>query len=178
MRLTNQPGTMAASRDHADIPNIRRLHDYWQSLADGAVPERRELDPAAIKPLLPHICIVAFEQDPFRVYYRLSGTKVDDLNGFNLTGTYLDQLMATDTSGGAAHLQAYYQRCFDTGKPCFSAYSWPTRSGGHLKVNFAMFPLLVAGVVGQAIAIEDWEHSFEPIAEEVLPLAADKIRND
>lgn len=167
---------MAATQDHADIPSIQRLHAYWQSLAGGAVPDRAQLDPAAIKPLLPYICIVAFESDPFRVYYRLTGTKVDEFNGFNLTGTYLDQLIATDQSGGAAHLQAYYHRCWERGEPCFSAYSWPTKSGGHLEVKFAMFPLQVAGVTRQCIAIEDWEYSFEPIAEEVLSLAADRVR--
>ena len=167
---------MAVTQDHADIPNIQRLHAYWLSLAGGAVPERSQLDPAAIQPLLPYISIVAFERDPFRVRYRLTGTQVDEVNGFNLTGAYLDQLIATDQSGGAAHLQAYYQRCWETGAPCFSAYSWPTRSGGHLDVKFAMFPLKVDGVVTQAIAIEDWEYSSEPIVEEALPLAGEKVR--
>jgi hypothetical protein len=168
---------MAATKDHADIPNIQRLHLYWQSLAGGAVPERGQLDPACIKPLLPYICIVAFERDPFRVYYRLTGTKVDEFNGFNLTGSYLDQLIATDQSGGAAHLQAYYQRCWQAAAPCFSSYSWPTKSGGYLDVKFAAFPLKVDGVVAQAIAIEDWEFSHEPIADEALPLAGEKVRN-
>jgi hypothetical protein len=162
---------IAVTQDHADIPNIQRLHAYWQGLANGAVPQRSQLDPALIKALLPYICIVAFERDPFRVHYRLTGTKVDEFNGVNLTGTYLDQLIKTDQSGGGAvHLQAYYQRCWQTGAPCFSAYSWPTRSGGHLDVKFAMFPLKVNDTVAQAIAIEDWEYSPEPIVEEALPL--------
>ncbi|MBL8710366.1 MAG: hypothetical protein JNL25_14325 [Rhodospirillaceae bacterium] len=50
-----------------------------------------------------------------------------------------------------------------------SAYRWPTRSGSHRDVEFALFPLLVAGAVRQAIAIEDWEDTLEPIAEEAVP---------
>ncbi|MBI2253769.1 MAG: PAS domain-containing protein [Proteobacteria bacterium] len=168
---------MAALRDHADIPNIHRLHAYWLSLANGAAPERALIDPAAMRELLPYLCIVEFEPGPFRVRYRLTGTKVDEINGFTLVGTYLDRFIKTDESGGAAaHLQAHYRRCWETGQPCFSAYLWPTRSGNFLEVKFAMFPLTVDGAVRQAIAIEDWEYSDEPIATEAMPLAADMLR--
>jgi len=168
---------MAVLKDHADVPSIQRLHAYWLSLASGAVPERSRLDPAAIKELLPYICIVEFEADPFRVHYRLSGTKVDEINGFSLMGTYLDQLGTKASSGAVAHLTTYYRRCWETGKACFSSYHWPRRSGGHLDVKFAMFPLAVDGKVTQAIAIEDWEYSFEPIVEEAVSLADDKLRS-
>jgi hypothetical protein len=174
--MMKQLGMMVVTQYHADVPNIRDFHAYWQSLAGGAVPERSQFDPAAIKHLLPYICIVDFEGNPFRVYYRLTGTKVDEFNGFNLTGTYLDQLMKDDPSGGADHIHAAYQRCWETGAPCFSSYPWPTRSGGHLAVKFAMFPFKVAGTVRQAVGIEEWEYSFEPIVTEAVPLAADKIK--
>ncbi|MDY0874224.1 PAS domain-containing protein [Dongia rigui] len=167
---------MAALKDHADVPNIHRLHAYWQSLAGGATPDRAQVDPGAIKDLLPYICIVEFEAEPFRVHYRLSGTKVDEINGFSLVGLYLDQLGTPESKGAVAHLADFYRRCWETAKPCFSAYRWPRRSGGHLDVKFAMFPLSVDGKVAQAIAIEDWEYSFEPIVEEAVPLAEDKTR--
>ncbi|MBL8710364.1 MAG: PAS domain-containing protein [Rhodospirillaceae bacterium] len=169
---------MLAAHNHSDVPTIQRLHDYWQGLAGGAVPSRSQLDPAAIKPLLPFVCIVEFEDAPFRVRYRLSGSMVDEFNGFNITGTYLDQLLPNDPSGGAAHLLAYYRRCWESGRPCFSAYRWPTRSGSHLDVKFAMFPLLVDGAVRQAIAIEDWEHTLEPIAEEAVPFKGERNKTD
>lgn len=163
-----------ATADHVEVPIIQHLHAYWLGLAGGAVPERSQIDPGAIKPLLPYICLVDFETDPFRVYYRLTGTKVDEFNGFNLTGAYLDHLLKDDPTGGAAHILSYYRRCWETAAPCFSSYLWPTHSGGHLTVQFAMFPLKVNGVVRQAVGIEDWEYSFEPIATEVVPLPAAK----
>ena len=169
------PGGTAAQRDHADIPRIRQLHAYWRELAGGAAPERAQIDPAAIKDVLPYICVVQFETGPFRVHYRLSGTKVDEINGFSLVGKYLDQLGTAASAGAVAHLQASYQRCFESGEPCFSSYSWPRRSGGSLDVKFAMFPLKVDGTVTQAIAIEDWEYSFEPIVEQAVPLAGEKV---
>jgi hypothetical protein len=170
-------GKMATFKDHADVPNIRRLHAYWNSLAGGAAPERDKLDPAEIKDVLPYICIVEFQSAPFRVLYRLSGTKVDEINGFSLVGLYLDQLGTPESKGAVTHLADSYRLCWETAKPCFSAYHWPRRAGGHLDVKFAMFPLAVDGKVTQAIAIEDWEYSFEPIVEEAVPLSKDKARS-
>lgn len=167
---------MAVLKDHADVPSIHRLHAYWQSLAGGVAPDRARLDPGAIKDLLPYICIVEFQAEPFRVHYRLSGTKVDEINGFSLVGLYLDQLGTPESKGAVNHLAESYRRCWETAQPCFSAYRWPRRAGGHLDVKFAMFPLSVEGEVTQAIAIEDWEYSFEPIVEEAVPLAEDKGR--
>lgn len=167
---------MAVLNDHADVPSIHRLHAYWLSLGNGTAPDRALLDPGSIKDLLPYICLVEFEAEPFRVHYRLSGTKVDEINGFSLVGRYLDQLGTPESKGAVTHLADSYRRCWETGKPCFSAYHWPRRAGGHLDVKFAMFPLKVDGQVTQAIAIEDWEYSFEPIVEEAVPLSEEKAR--
>lgn len=155
-----------------DLSRVQQLHDYWKSLAGGAPPDRSLIDPGAIKPLLPFICLVDFEVDPFRVHYRLSGSQVDEMNGFNLAGRYLDDIAREDPTGGATHILTHYRKCWETGLPSFSAYLWPTRSGNHLEVQFAMFPLLVDGQVRQCIAIEDWEYSFEPVAIEAVPFSA------
>jgi hypothetical protein len=159
----------ASQTSAADLSHIQQLHNYWRSLADGEAPDRNLLDPGAVKLLLPYICLVDFEMDPFRVHYRLSGSQVDEMNGFNLAGRYLDDIARRDPSGGATHILTHYRTCWETGRPSFSAYLWPTRSGNFLEVQFAMFPLLVQGQVRQCIAIEDWEYSVEPIAVEAVP---------
>lgn len=166
---------MSVFQDHADVPKIQQLHAYWHSLAGGAVPDRALFDPAAIKDVLPYICLVEFETDPFRVHYRLSGTKVDEINGFSLVGMYLDQLGTPQSKDAVSHLASSYRRCWETAEACFSAYHWPRKSGGHLDVKFAMFPLTVDGKVAQAIAIEDWQYSHEPIVEEAVPMVEEKL---
>ncbi len=74
-------------------PNIHRLYDYWTAKRGlHHVPYRRDIDPADLKPLLPELTISEFETDPFRVRYRLVGTRVAEISGLDYTGLYLDQL--------------------------------------------------------------------------------------
>lgn len=165
---------MPATSDSPDFSLIRQLESYWHSLADGEAPDRAMFDPGAIKPLLPYICIVDFEDAPFRVRYRLSGSKVDEMNGFNLTGRYLDDIVRQDPTGGGDHILVHYKKCWETGRPSFSAYLWPTQAGEHLEVQFAMFPLKVDGAIRQCIGIEDWAETFDPIIETIVPFVGKK----
>ena len=137
-------------------PNIARLYAYWEGLANGATPERRVVDPADIKELLPDIMLVEFEQNPFRVRYRLTGTRVDQQTGLNLTGRYLDEFSYGDGRAAVEHLVEGYLRCVETGTPHHGVYEWPTVSGYRRQIGFGLFPLLVGGVVGQCLSIEDY----------------------
>jgi hypothetical protein len=137
---------------------------YWQSLGGGETPERALVDPAALKPLLPFLYIVEYEFDPFRVRYILTGTEVDVWNGFNLTGRYVDEFIATDTTGANQTLLDCYTQAQAHGRPIFGSYNWPTRAGYPLEVRFGLFPLKVNGVIRQCLAIEDYS-SFPAEAE-------------
>lgn len=146
---------------------VATLHAHWQSLAVGATPARAQVDPAAIKPLLPYIYIVDFETEPFRVRFRLTGTLADQWNGFSLTGRYLDEFLKHDQYGANRILIDGYQQAFRSGRPVIGQYHWPTRSGYNTVVDFGLFPLTVEGVVAQAISIEDV--GDVPIADEFVP---------
>lgn len=141
--------------------SIAGLHKYWRGLNNGAAPQRADIDPAAIKKLLPFLYIVRYELDPFRVRYVLTGTEVDRWNGFNLTGRYLDEFMRVDPTGANHILFDCYQRAWETGRPVFGSYTWPTRAGYQLEVGFGMFPLRVGDGIGQCLAIEDYS-GFPP----------------
>jgi hypothetical protein len=70
---------------------FERFYDHWQALrGDRPMPVRRELDPADIKDLLPHIVIVAV--DGPRFLFRLVGTEVVNRIGVDNTGRHLDEL--------------------------------------------------------------------------------------
>lgn len=149
--------------------SIGQLFSYWRGLNNGMAPQRADIDPAAIKKLLPFLYIVRYETDPFRVRYILTGTEVDRWNDFSLTGRYVDEFLAADKYGANRILLDCYTRAWETGQPVFGSYTWPTRAGYKLEVKFGMFPLRVGEVISQCLAIEDYS-SFPPeIATDGVP---------
>ncbi len=149
--------------------SIEALHRYWSSCAGGLAPQRSDIDPADIKPLLPFLYIVAYERDPFRVRYILTGTEVDRWNGFNLTGRYVDEFLGNDTNNANRILLDAYTRVFETAAPVFCTYSWPTRAGYTLEVRVGMFPLRVGEQVQQCLAIEDYSGFTRAMADDSIP---------
>jgi len=98
---------------------IRALYDYWQGLhRNGPLPAKRDIDPAAIKPLLPYVIIVEIHRDPFRVRYRLVGTEAVRFAGWDYTGVWLHE---ADWGEVTEVMISNYQRVAETGKPMFGA---------------------------------------------------------
>jgi hypothetical protein len=156
--------------------SVEALHRYWSSRAGGLPPQRGDIDPADIKPLLPYLYIVAFERDPFRVRYILTGTEADRWNGFNMTGRHVDEFLTNDIHGANRILLDAYARAFETAAPVFCTYSWPTRAGYTLEVRVGMFPLRVGERIEQCLAIEDYS-GFPPAhADDGVPFEDVKPR--
>jgi hypothetical protein len=149
--------------------SIEALDRYWNSRAGGLAPQRSDIDPADIKPLLPYLYIIRYERGPFRVRYLLTGTEADRWNGFNLTGRYVDEFLSADIHGANRILLDAYAKAFETAAPALGTYTWPTRAGYMLEVRFGMFPLRVGEPIQQCLAIEDYS-GFPPA------LAADGVR--
>lgn len=154
---------------NAESGHIATLHRYWQSLNGGETPPRALVDPAAIVPLLPHVYIVEFDADPFRVRFRLVGTAADAWNGINLVGRCLDEFLPTDTYGANRILIDHYRQAWESGQPSFGSYQWRSRADYRTDVKFGLFPLTIGGKVAQAISIEEIEAA--PIADEWVPQA-------
>lgn len=144
------------------------LMAYWASLNGGATPTRLSFDPSAIKALLPYIYLTEIRHDPFRVYYRYTGSMVDEWNGAVLTGTYLDDMLADDDTGAIRTLLDAYRRAAQTGQPVFDRYVWPIRGGYHADVLFGVYPMTIDGVVRQCLSIEEYDPN--PRAEDWLPV--------
>jgi hypothetical protein len=67
--------------------NSHLLVGYWSRLRAGhGVPDQTDIDPRAIKRLLPYVFILDAE-NPGRPIYRLAGTAICDRFGFELKGT-------------------------------------------------------------------------------------------
>lgn len=101
---------------------IRQLFEYWQSKRrNGLLPRRADIDPCEIRQLVPYLLLVDIERDPFRVRYRLVGTKVVETTGFEFTGRYLDEIVLPDDEG--PYLESY-QLCSDRGVPVLARIKW------------------------------------------------------
>ena len=137
---------------------IPQLASYWHSkISDQPVPHRRDIDPADLKPLLPWLIIVEIEAEPFRVFYRLAGTKVVEMSQYELTGRYLDELEEQESASFTQQGIAAYYLAWTEQRPVYGTYRWPTESGDEYQVEFAIFPVIQPGTAGQCVAIEDWE---------------------
>jgi PAS domain len=94
-------------RDLLEDARLTRFYDHWEALRAGRpMPARRDLDPADIKDLLPHLAIVQVAGSRF--LFRLVGTEVADRMGVNPTGRFLDEL---DPRGG---YRAFITQVFET----------------------------------------------------------------
>jgi len=86
--------------------NSHLLVGYWSRLRKGRdVPDQTDIDPRAIKRMLPYVFIVEAE-NPARPVYRLAGTALCERFGFELKGTgFLAHWEAQSSTALASLLQ-------------------------------------------------------------------------
>lgn len=135
-----------------------RVYRYWESKCiDGKLPLRSTIDPLEIPDLMQYLIMVDLENEPFRVRYRLVGTHVVDINGYEFTNRYLDEMTFTMKE----FLIECYQHVYDNRCACFAYYDWiyhearPGR-GNSGSSEIGIFPLVdESGRVYKALAVED-----------------------
>jgi hypothetical protein len=136
-------------------PMVRMLHAWWLAHRGAyGIPDRRDLDPAALRALLPNLFITDIEPQPFRVRYRLVGTKAVRTIGFDITGRYLDELLSATPE---VPWIDYYKTVYDSRAPLLGAVEVSAQSGGTFAYEFGLFPLAQGGpAVAQIAAVEDY----------------------
>jgi hypothetical protein len=141
--------------EHNRSEMVRALYTWWLAhRGPSGVPDRRDLDPAALRALLPNLFIADIEPTPFRVRYRLVGTKAVRVIGFEITGRYLDELLTVDPE---VPWMDYYRRVHDSRKPLLGSVVVPASSGGTFSYEFGLFPLTQGGTsIAQVAGIEDY----------------------
>jgi hypothetical protein len=135
---------------------VQQFHRHWLRLCrDSVLPSRSDIDPANFKRILPNVILTGIEYDPFRVRYRLCGTRVVEFCG-NLTGRYLDEIAGADLWGAAAYLQQY-QIAAREGRPVFSVDWMRGEFGAGHHFQIGIWPLASNGrTVDMCIAVEDY----------------------
>lgn len=149
MQIVTQAGQIESSR-------IRQLFQYWQSKRRGALlPRRADIDPTEIPQLMPYVLLVDVEQNPFRVRYRLVGTKVVEATGFEFTGRYLDEIVLPDDEG--PYLESY-QLCCTAGMPVLARIKWHLDVDTTGEYDACFLPLSDDGsLVNRVLSIECYD---------------------
>ncbi|GAB2176190.1 PAS domain-containing protein [Dongia sp. agr-C8] len=161
MPLRNRVDELASDK-------VKALHDWWRAAGDaaGGIPDRRDFDPTRFPRLLPNMIICEAVADPFRIRYRLVGTKVADVLNIDFTGHYLDELLdgATDTPW-----QDYFVTAFEQRVPILGEVTEQTLAGGNFVFEFGIFPVTAGGAeVAQFLCIEDY-FDFHLTSAELIP---------
>jgi hypothetical protein len=145
-----------ASSDEVNSEIVRMMLQWWLAKCGSDIPDRSDLDPAELKPLLPNILISDVEHDPFRIRYRLVGTRAREATGFNIVGRYLDELLPTDPD---EPWMDDYSLAYRTRRPVLGSSSIKTTTGGIFTYEYGLFPLRKGGItIEQFAAIEDYEN--------------------
>jgi hypothetical protein len=136
-------------------PMVKQLHAWWmQHRAGEDIPDRSALLPEQFVPLLPNIMMTDIELSPFRVRYRLVGTRVVANAGFDFTGGYLDAL---EPDPAPVTWIQYYRMAVETRAPLMGSVQDRAAAGGSFNYEFGIFPLRRGGsAVAQCVAIEDY----------------------
>jgi hypothetical protein len=136
---------------------VKRFDAYWRSKCRGdLLPRRQDIDPSEIVGILPLFILTDIEAQPFRVRYRLCGTRVSLLDE-ELTGRYLDELNNT-LPDEKQRIQAMYERVCIERQPLYMRSSNASQQTGNLlTLEGAIWPLSSDGSrVDKCAAIEDF----------------------
>ena len=92
----NQPTEL--SLDTLTDERVRKAFAYWDSARQGrTMPMRSAIDPVDLRFCLGWICMIdVFHEAPRRYRYRVDGSNLAYLTGFDLTGKYVDQIESSE----------------------------------------------------------------------------------
>jgi CheY-like chemotaxis protein len=139
-------------------PILRRAYDYWHEKAAGRrAPDRRDLDPAEIKDILPCLSIldiVAAGSDTHH-RYRLVGTRVVEALGYDPTKRVIEEFA---DNGHAEFMRRLLREVAATARPLYAASSFRANSGG-LSTERILLPFTRGGPeIRQIVMVQtfDW----------------------
>jgi len=118
--------------------NSHLLVGYWSRLRNGRdVPDQADIDPRAIKRLLPYVFILDAES-PSRPIYRLAGTAMCERFGFELKGT---GFLAHWEAQSSLALSSLLQQALTLNQPvCLSSIA-ATADCGMVELETVLLPI-------------------------------------
>jgi hypothetical protein len=96
-------------------PQLDSLYRLWESKLTGRLmPARRDFLAEDFAPWMPNLAISDVEAGPRRYRLRLVGTGINEYDGADYTGRYLDEVLAPSVK---VTILAQFDRCADGGVP-------------------------------------------------------------
>jgi hypothetical protein len=135
---------------------VRTLHAWWSANPGAAgIPDRSSFDLVEHRLLMPNVMISDVATEPFRIRYRLVGTKVVANLGVDFTGRYLDELLLP---GYEVPWMDWYRMSYAERRPRMGSITDPAASGSTFVYEFGLFPVTQGGgsEIRQFIALEDY----------------------
>jgi hypothetical protein len=142
-----------AFRAQLVINEQREIYDYWRQAANSrAMPARADLDPVAIRHLLPGISILDVGARFDALRYRLAGTRLHDIFGCEVTG-----LSVFDLRLGAKrrYWLSAYRRVVEQHMPMQGAVKGPVAGRDHVVLFWLRLPLSEDGEAVSKILCHD-----------------------
>jgi hypothetical protein len=132
---------------------VRKCSGSWsEAKRYRLVPDRSDFNPVEHRRFLPQILIS--EIDDGRIRYRLVGTQIADIAGFDFTGRYLDEML--DSNPPEPWLD-HYAAAIANRAPVLGAATEPTNTGGSFTYEFGIFPVSDGGdTIRQFVCVEDY----------------------
>ena len=120
---------------------VHAAHDYWRSkITAGRLPSRRDIDPVEIPKLLAHVLLTEIRQEPFQARYRLAGSAMAGIYGFDYTGTVLSP--EREGEDGYAYYVDIYRRICREKQPLFGRDSAHVNNRHHVVYDWVELPLV------------------------------------
>jgi hypothetical protein len=141
----------------------RALYDWWLRKRDRRpMPMRSELDPQELKPILPHLVIVAVGRenggDGLTFTCRLAGTEIDSRLGIRVTGLSLDDAPFGEHR---ASIRAQYETVVREKRPVFCVHNMVVNHTRYVEYDRMAVPLGdAAGEVSTLLAALDFHCAY------------------
>lgn len=118
---------------------LRAALDYWEGKRAGrAMPQRRDIEPMELRPVLPHLQITEVIDGGSRFRYRLVGTAIVEAFGAEFTGRYVDELVSGERD---SFVHACYRAVCASRRPAFVRSKYVTTKNIDLTANRVLMPL-------------------------------------
>lgn len=136
--MAAQIGTSAAAaRAHEE------MYSYWAGLRRGArLPGRGDVDPAALKRLLPTVSLIDVRREPLDFRVRLAGTGLYSVYGREITGRGLADVY---NAAAAAYWHEELTAVVEERRAGVGVHSLSWRGANHLSILWLRLPLASNG---------------------------------